>query len=117
MSEHGAFRVKTDLEMELVFTLITRPDSLPRSDHSYFGFSAYPQLTKGDWQWIVLDLTKLELGAEGERAFKTAGEPSRPMHLTYLMFVTNKRNAEAKCVLDDIVFYRVLPASLLDYVE
>jgi len=112
-----AFRVKTDRDMELVFTLITKPDSLPRSDHSYFGFSAYPQLAKGDWKWVVLDLTKLELGAEGEKAYATASKPIRPMKLTYLMFVTNKKNEAADLLIDDIVFYRTLPASLTDFVE
>jgi len=107
-----ALRVRSDRDMELVVTLITRPDSLPRDAESYFGFTAYPRAKAGEWKWIVLDLTKLELGAEGEKAYAAAGKPARPEHLTSMKFVTNKANEGADFAVDDIAFYRVLPKSL-----
>lgn len=69
------------------------------------------------WDWIVLDLTKLELGAEGEKAYSMAGKPSRPNHLTCLRLVTNKKNENANVAIDDIAFYRVLPESLSGKVQ
>ncbi|HUW81688.1 MAG TPA: hypothetical protein VMZ31_02685 [Phycisphaerae bacterium] len=112
-----ALRVRSDRKMELVVTLITRPDSLPRTDESYFGFTAYLHPKAGEWQWIALDLTKLELGAEGEKAYAAAGEPARPEHLTCMKFVTNKANEDADFAVDDIAFYRVLPESLAGKVQ
>jgi len=109
-----AFRVRTDRDMEIVFTLITRPDSLPRTHESSFGFSAYLHPKAGAWDWIVLDLTKLELAAEGEKAYATAGKPPRPKHLTNLKLVTGKKNENAAVAIDDIVFYRALPQSLAE---
>jgi hypothetical protein len=113
----AAFRVRADRDMEVVFTLITKPDSLPRTDESYFGFTAYVRPEAGAWKWIVLDLTKLELGVEGEKAYATAGKPARPEHLTCLRFATSKKNENADFAVDDIVFYRVLPESLADKVQ
>ena len=107
-------RVKSDRKMELVLTLITHPDSVPRTDESYFGFSAYLQPPIEEWGWIVLDLAALELGAEGDRAYAAAGRPVRPMELSSLRFVTGKANEGAACVVDDIVFYQQLPESLAD---
>ena len=107
-----AFRVRTGQEMELVFTLITKPDSLPRTDESYFGFSTYLRPKPGAWQWIVLDLTKFELGAEGEKAYATADKPTRPKHLTCLKLVTGKKNENADVAIDDITFHRELPKAL-----
>ena len=75
--------------MDINFTLKTEGD---RSDGSYFGFTGYLQTAAGEWKWIVLDLTKLELGAEGERAYVAAGEPERPMTLSQLMLVTRAAN-------------------------
>ncbi|MFH1420020.1 MAG: hypothetical protein ABII12_17230 [Planctomycetota bacterium] len=112
-----AFRVRADRDMEIVFTLITKPDSLPRTDESYFGFSAYRHPKAGAWDWIVLDLTKLELNAEGERAYNTAGKPTRPQHLTFLKFVTNKKNENADVAVDDIAFCSTLPKSLVEKVK
>ena len=112
-----ALRARSDRDMELVVTLITRPDSLPRDEESYFGFTAYPRTKAGEWQWIVLDLAKLELGAEGEKAYTAAGEPTRPEHLTSIKFVTAKANEAADLAVDDIAFYRVLPKSLAGKVQ
>ena len=112
-----ALRARSDRDMELVVTLITRPDSLPRDEESYFGFTAYPRIKAGEWQWIVLDLAKLELGAEGEKAYTAAGKPTRPEHLTCIKFVTAKANEAADVSVDDIAFYRVLPESLAGKVQ
>jgi hypothetical protein len=112
-----AFRVRADRDMELVFTLITKPDSLPRTHESSFGFSAYLHPKAGAWDWIVLDLTKLELAAEGERAYAAAGKPTRPQHLTNLKLVTGKKNEGADLAIDDVAFYRVLPQSLAGKVQ
>ncbi len=107
-----ALRAKADRDMEIVFTLTTQPDKLPRTDESYFGFSAYLHPKAGKWDWIVLDLTKLELSAEGEKAYTTAGKPTRPEHFTYIKLVTSKKNENANFAIDDITFYRVLPEPL-----
>jgi len=112
-----AFRVRADRDMEVVFTLITKPDSLPRTDESYFGFTAYLHPKAGAWRWIALDLTKLELGQEGEKAYATAGKPTRPKHLTCIKLATSKKNENADFVIDDITFYRVLPKSLAGKVQ
>jgi hypothetical protein len=106
-----AFRAKADRDMEVVVMLITKPETLPRTDESYFGFSAYEQLEAGVWKQVVLDLTKLELGAEGDKAYSVAGKPTRPEHLTSLRLVTNKKNEKAEFAIDDVVFYRTLPES------
>jgi len=111
-----AFRVKTDRDMEMVFTLVTKPDSLPRTDESHFAFSAYLHPKTGVWQWIALDLAALELGVEGNEAYAAAGKPTRPMHLTCLKLVTNAKNENADVAIDDITFYRILPKSLADKV-
>jgi hypothetical protein len=106
------FRIRVDRQMEVVFTLITKPHSLPRTDESHFGFTAYLHPKVGVWQWIALDLRKLELNAEGDRAYAAAGRPTRPQHLTSIRLVTAKTNEDAEVAIDDIVFYRVLPESL-----
>jgi hypothetical protein len=112
-----AFRAKTDKDMELVVSLVTRPDSLGRTDESYFGFTAYTHPKAGPWAWFVLDLTKLELAAEGEKAYAVAGKPTRPKRLTNLKLVTNRKNETAAVALDDITFYRTLPKALADAVQ
>jgi len=112
-----AFRIRADRDMEVVFALVTKPDSLPRTDESHFGFSGYLRPKAGAWKWIVLDLTKLELGVEGDKAYATAGKPTRPKHLTCIKLVTNKKNENADVAIDDIAFYRVLPKSLSGKVQ
>ncbi len=107
-----ALRVKTAQDLNVVFTLITRPDSLPRTDESYFGFTGYLRPKPGDWAWQVLDLTKLELAAEGDKAYAAAGKPTRPQHLTSLRWAVHKKGENADWAVDDITFYRVLPPSL-----
>jgi hypothetical protein len=61
---------------------------------------------------VALDLTKLELGAEGETAYAKAGKPTRPMQLTAFKLCVNKKYEGAKFLLDDITFFRDLPAAL-----
>ncbi len=114
---HVAFRIRANRDMEVVFTLITKPDGLPRTEESYFGFTAYLHPKAGAWEWIVLDLTKLELGQEGEKAYATAGRPTRPKHLTCIKVATSKKNENADFAIDDITFYRVLPKSLAGKVQ
>lgn len=98
------FRARSDRAMELVVTLITRPDSIPRNDPSYFGFTGYIQLEPGTWRDIDLALPTLELGMEGDKAYNAAGKPARPMELSEIRFVTNKKNESTKLMLDDIEF-------------
>ncbi len=112
-----ALRLRADRDMEVVFTLITKPDRLPRTDASYFGFSAYLHPKAGAWQWVALDLTKLELGQEGDRAYAAAGKPTRPNRLTCLKLATSKKNEKADVALDDVAFYRILPKPLADKVQ
>jgi len=107
-----AFRVKVDRAMEVVFTLVTKPDSLSATDESYFGFTAYLHPKPGAWQWVAIDLTKCELAAEGDRAYALAGKPTRPQRLTMLKLVTNKKNEAADVALDDITFHKALPKAL-----
>ena len=112
-----AFRVRTDKDMELVVTLVTRPDSLPRTEESHFTFTGYTQLKAGDWKYFVLDLAKLELSAEGDKAYAAAGKPTRSNRLTSLRWITNKKNQTAQVDLDDITFHGTLPKSLADKVQ
>ena len=112
-----AMRMKADRDMEVVFGLMTLPDPRGRRDQPHFGFSAYLRPTAGAWTWVVLDLGKLELGVEGEGAYDKAGKPTRPMQLTALRFCTHTKNEKAAFLVDDILFYRDLPASLKDKVQ
>jgi hypothetical protein len=107
-----ALRVKTDRDMEIVVQLETRPNPAGPPEQSHFGFTAYLLPKAGAWRTFALDLTKLELTAEGEEAYAAAGKPSRPMHLTVMKFITNKKNGAAGVLLDDITFYRDLPKEL-----
>lgn len=100
------FRVRSDRKMELVVMLITRPDALPRNEPSYFGFSAYVNIEPGSWQAVSLDLSALELGMEGDKAYKAAGKPTRIMQLSEIRLVTNKKNEPADVFVDDITFVR-----------
>ena len=109
-----AFRIRADRDMAVNFTLVTEGD---RTDESYFGFTAYLQAKLNKWKWIVLDLTKLELGAEGEKAYAAAGKPTRPISLTRLKLVSHEKNAKAAFAIDDIAFYRTLPESLFGKVQ
>jgi hypothetical protein len=92
--------------------LVTRPDPAGPAEQSHFGFTAYLHPKAGAWRTFTLDLTKLELAAEGEEAYAAAGKPSRPMHLTVMKLVTSKRHEAANVLLDDIAFYRDLPKEL-----
>jgi len=107
-----AVRVKVDRKMEVVLTLLTLPDPSGPRDQSHFGFTAYLHPPAGAWKTFALDLTKLELSAEGDQAYAKAGKPGRPMHLSALKFVTNKKNEAATVLIDDITFYRDLPKEL-----
>lgn len=107
-----AFRMKCNQELPLVLTMVTLPE--PRGDRyqPHFGFSAYLDAQPDDWQQVVIDLTKLELAAEGEEAYAAAGRPNRPQSLTALKFAVNERHEDAEFLIDDIVFYRQLPAGV-----
>lgn len=107
-----ALHVKTDRAMELLLKFVTRPDPAGPADQSQFAFTAYLHPEAGSWKTYTVDLTKLELGLEGDAAYTAAGKPARPMHLTMLTFVTNKKHEAAKVLLDDVTFYRVLPDAL-----
>ncbi len=104
--ERIGFRVRCDRSMELVITLITRSDAISRDAPSYFGFSGYVQAAPGDWQSVVLNLSAMELGMEGDRAYEAEGKPMRPMRLSEIQIVTNKKNEHAIVAMDDIVFSR-----------
>jgi len=112
-----ALRVKADGEVHVTLTLVTLPDPRGRRDQPHFGFSAYLQTAAGAWKWVALDLGKLEPDIEGESAYEKAGRPARPMQLTAFRFCTHAKNAKAALVVDDIAFYRDLPAALKDKVQ
>ena len=98
--------------MELVVMLMTWPDSLPREEPSHFGFSAYVDVEPGEWRVITLDLAALELGMEGDKAYRKAGEPTRIQDLSGIRFVTSQRNIAigvVSAVVDNIpVMFSVL---------
>lgn len=104
-----ALRSKSDREMQVTLTLVTDGD---RDDNSYFGFTAYVRLKGKEWQTFVFDLTKLELGAEGETAYKAAGEPARSNSLTYLKLAVHDKDSKAEFLIDDVAFYENLPEAL-----
>lgn len=108
-----ALRAKSDRPLQLTLTLVTEGE---RTDDSYFGYTAYLQADVGKWKWFALDLTKLELGAEGEKAYAAAGKPSRPKQLTYLKLALHEKHATCAFAVDDLTFYTRLPASLVDKV-
>ncbi|MGB2975841.1 MAG: hypothetical protein WBD18_07365, partial [Phycisphaerae bacterium] len=107
-----ALHMKADREMEVVLTLVTLPDPAGRPDQPHFGFTAYLHPPAGQWKTVTLDLGKLELAVEGERAYESAGNPPRPNDLTMLKFSTNAKNQKAAFLVEDITFYRDLPESL-----
>jgi len=111
-----ALRAKTDQDFDLVVTVLTLPQPQGDRYQPHFGFSAYPHLSAGDWQWIVLDLNRLELAVEGAGAYKTAGSPPRPQQLTALKFAVNARHEKAEILIDDVTWYGELPAGLRNYV-
>lgn len=112
-----AFRLRADREMEIVLKIVTRPDTPPAGEDSFFWFSAYPRTKARGWEWIVLDLTKLELGTEGEAAYAAAGKPDRPLRLSGLSFAAHQKHEKADLVVDDVVFYRELPKNLAERLE
>jgi hypothetical protein len=65
-----------------------------------------------DWQWVVLDLANLELAVEGDGAYEASGSPTRAEQLTFLKFAVHAKHEKAMFLLDDISFYRELPAAL-----
>jgi hypothetical protein len=107
-----ALRVKTDREMEVPVTLLTLPAPRGSPHQSHFGFTAYLRPKAGAWQWLVVDLAKMERSAEGDAAYAKAGKPTRPMQLTSLRLVTNRKYEKARVLIDDIQFLRDLPAAL-----
>jgi hypothetical protein len=107
-----AFRMKCNREVPLVLTLVTLPEPQGDRYQPHFGFSAYLDTQPDDWQQVVIDLTKLELAAEGEEAYAAAGRPNRPQSLTALKFAVNDRFQESEFLLDDIIFYRQLPTGV-----
>ncbi len=112
-----ALRLKADQDMDVVVTLMTLPEPRGRRDQPHFGFTAYLRPQVGEWKWVALDLGKLEPTIEGEEAYEKAGKPARPMQLTALRFCTNKKYEKAALLVDDIMFYRDLPAALKDKVQ
>ena len=112
-----ALRLKAEKDMDVVLTLMTLPDPRGPRDQPHFGFTAYTRPQPGAWKWVVLDLGKLEPTIEGDEAYAKAGKPARPMHLTALRLVTNQKYEKNALLLDDITFYRDLPAALKDKVQ
>ena len=110
-----ALRVRSDKEMVVVMGLITLAKPTGGMNQPFFAFNGYLRPKPGPWQWIVLDLTKLELEVEGPSAYEKAGKPSRPMHLTMLKFCAHKKNEKARFAVDDVMFFRNLPKPMLPY--
>jgi hypothetical protein len=107
-----ALRVKTDRAMEVPVTLLTLPEPRGSPHQSHFGFTAYLHPKAGAWQWMVVDLTKMELAAEGDAAYARAGKPTRPMQVTSLRLVTNRKHEKARVLIDNILFLRDLPPAM-----
>jgi hypothetical protein len=112
-----SLRVKADREMEVVLKLNTLPKPEGDRYQPHFGFSGYLHTTGTGWQTVVLDLTRLELAVEGEGAYEAAGSPPLPQQLSTISFAIPDRHAGAEFLVDDLVFYRDLPASLKSLVQ
>ncbi len=110
-------RVRVDREMEIVVKLVTRGEGRTGDDDARFSFAAYLHPKPGAWEQVVLDLTKMELGVEGEELYATAGKPTRCEHLTNLQLITNRKNERAVVMVDDITFHRTLPKALADKLQ
>ena len=105
-------RVRVDREMEIVLKLVTQGEGRTGDDDPRFSFAAYLHPQPGAWQQVVLDLTKMELGVEGDELYTAAGRPTRCEHLTSLQLITHRRNEQAVVAIDDLVFHRTLPKAL-----
>jgi hypothetical protein len=114
LSEHRyvALRVKSKQALRLVFSLVTLPRPEEGLHQSHFAFSAYIDLKPNQWTPVALDLTRLELAAEGSEAYETAGSPTRPMQLTLLKLALHEKHAQEELLIDDVVFFRSLPEAL-----
>ena len=107
-----ALRMKSKPAQRVVLSLVTLPRPEEGLQQSHFRFSAYIDLNVNQWKQVVLDLSRLELGAEGSVAYEGVGSPTRPMQLTLLKFALHEKYARDDLLIDDIVFYRELPAEL-----
>jgi len=103
--------------MQVLLGLLTLPKPAGSPHQSHFSFTAYVRPRPDAWTWLVFDLTKLELAAEGAQAYEKAGKPTRPMQLTALRLVANSKDEKAAVLLDDITFLADLPKALKPYLQ
>lgn len=108
-----ALRIRTSEAIDVVLSLRTLPKPQDDRFQPHFGFNAYFSTGETQWQWIVLDLARLELALEGgEEPYAAAGRPERPQQLTTINFAIHDRHVGAEFLIDDITFHRTLPESL-----
>lgn len=111
-----ALRVHTKAAVSVVLSLRTLPKPQEDRYQPHFGYSAYFDTAAGDWQWIVLDLSRLELALEGgEEAYVAAGRPERIQQLTMLGLAVHDKFAGDEFLVDDVTFYTTLPTALKPY--
>ena len=112
-----ALRIRSDKQMTVVMGLITLSDPAAGTARPYFAFNGYLRPKAGPWQWVVLDLTRLELEVEGPSFYEKVQKPSRPLSLSMLKFCAHQKNADAAFAVDDLTFLRSLPKPLLPYLS
>lgn len=112
-----ALRVRTTKPLTLVLALQTFPKPNATAHSPHFAFQAYLKTKANAWQWIVFDLTKLELSVEGEGGYKKAGSPSRPEFLTALKFAANEKDLPMETYLSEILFLKTLPKDLKPFLQ
>ncbi|MFO1095910.1 MAG: hypothetical protein U0992_21780 [Planctomycetaceae bacterium] len=111
-----ALRVRTKESVSVVLSLRTLPKPQENRYQPHFAYSAYFDTTAGAWKWIVLDLGRLELALEGgEDAYVAAGRPERIQQLTTLGLAVHDKYAGDEFLVDDVTFYKALPADLKPY--
>lgn len=110
-------RMQADREAEVVLSLLTLPDLAAPRDQPQVKFNAYLHSTKNTWKTLTFDLSKMEIGVEGEGALEKAGSPSRPNDLTMIQFSINSKLAEAKILIDDLSLLETLPERLKETLQ
>jgi hypothetical protein len=109
-------RVRTKESVSVVLSLRTLPKPQENRYQPHFGYSAYFDTAAAEWKWIVLDLSRLELALEGgEEAYVAAGRPERVQQLTTLSLAVHDKYAGDEFLVDDVTFYKLLPAALKPY--
>lgn len=111
-----ALRVHSSAVARVVLSLRTLPDLEADRFQPHFAYGANFETSAGQWKWIVLDLSRLELAIEGgEEVYTAAGRPERIMQLTMLSLALSEARARDEFLIDDITFLQTLPPALKQY--